>query len=86
MGPDCAAVIELHLRDEMKVVFMKNFSDPSTGKVTAGFFILSSHPAEIAVLKPEVAEMKVFAVCFVTVKGCGKETFEDGDSKKSSQH
>lgn len=65
---------------------MKIFSDPSTDKVTAGFFILPSHPAEIAVLKPEVAEMKDFAVCFVTVKGCGEETFEDGDSKKSSQH
>lgn len=65
---------------------MKNFSDPSTRKVTAGFFILSSHPAEIAVLKPEAAEMEGFAVCFVTVKSCGKETFEDGDSKNSFQH
>lgn len=65
---------------------MKIFSDPSTGKVTAGFFILSPHPAETAVLKPEAAAMKGFAVCSVTVKGCGKETFEDGDSKKSSQH
>lgn len=72
LGPDCAAVIELHLRDEMKVVFMKNFFDPSTGKVTAGLFILSSHPAETAVLKPEIVEMKGFAVCFVTVNGLWK--------------
>lgn len=58
LGPDFAAVLELHLRHEMKVVFMKIFSDPSTDKVTVGFFIWSSHPAVIAVLKPEVAEMK----------------------------
>jgi len=72
LGPDCAAVIELHLRNGIKVVFMKNFLDPSTGKVTAGLFILPSYPAEIAVLKPEVAEMKGFAVYFVTINGLWK--------------
>lgn len=70
----------------MKVVFMKNFFDPSTSKVTAGLFILSSHPAEIAVLKAEVVEIKGFAVCFVIVNGLWKGKFEDCVSKKSSQH
>lgn len=69
LGHDCAAVVELHLWDEMKVVFMRNSFDPSAGRVTAGFFILSSLPAEIAVLKPEFVEMKGFAVSFVTLNG-----------------
>ena len=51
---------------------MKNFLDPSTAKVTAGLFILPSYPAEIAELKPEVAEMKGFAVYFVTINGLWK--------------
>lgn len=72
LGLDCAAVTELHLRDEMKVVFMKNSSDPSAGTVTAGFFILSSRPAEIAMQKPGFVGMKGFAAYFVITDGLCK--------------
>jgi len=51
---------------------LKNSSDPSAGRVTAGLFILASHPAEIAMLKPGVVGMKGFAVYFVTVNGLCK--------------